>query len=140
MNNQNAQSDVLVHAGAIVAAYVTRNPVSTTELPILIQQVHEALTRVATGVEHEAPAQIQMPAVPIKKSYTADAIVCLECGLRFKTLKRHLTGDHNLRPEQYRSKWKLPNEYPMVASTYSQRRSEIAKKLGLGRSSGEKAL
>jgi predicted transcriptional regulator len=137
MSNQNAQTDFLGHAGAIVAAYVTRNPVSTNELPILIQQVHEALTRLATGVEHEAPVPIQMPAVPIKRSYTADAITCLECGLKFKTLKRHLTGDHNLRPDQYRAKWKLPDDYPMVAPSYSQRRSDLAKAMGLGRPSND---
>ena len=136
MTNQISRPDFLDRTGAIIAAYVTRNPVSTTELPILIRQVHESLTTVATGVEYVAPAPIETPTAPLKMSYTADAITCLECGARFKTLKRHLTSDHGLRPDQYRAKWNLPNEYPMVSPAYSLRRSQINMEVRLGRPSG----
>jgi predicted transcriptional regulator len=133
---QNTEPDFVGLTSEIVAAYVARNPVSTTDLPALITQVHESLTLLTTGAADELPPPPQTPAVPIKRSYTEHAITCLECGLHFKTLRRHLGVDHDLTPDQYIAKWNLPDRYPLVAPTYSQKRSEIAKELGLGRGSG----
>jgi predicted transcriptional regulator len=136
---QNTEPDFVVLTSEIIAAYVARNPVSTTDLPALITQVHKSLTVLATGVADEPPPQPQTPAVPIKRSYTDDAIACLECGLRFKMLKRHLSENHDMEPEHYRAKWQLPDSYPMTAPAYSQRRSELAKTHGLGRASASSA-
>jgi len=138
VTNQNTEPDFVALTSGIVAAYVTNNPVSAGGLPTLIQQVHQSLTVLVTGTDKEPPPPLQIPAVPIKRSYTDEAITCLECGLEFKMLRRHLGADHGLTPDQYLAKWNLPREYPLVAPTYSQRRSELAKASGLGRSSGGK--
>ena len=115
----------------IVSAYVSNNSVGATELPQLIQQVHEALTQASSGVQPE-PAAPLTPAVPIKKSVTPDYIISLEDGRKYKSLKRHL-NTRGMSPDEYRTKWGLAKDYPMVAANYSAQRSSLAKTLGLGR-------
>jgi predicted transcriptional regulator len=115
----------------IVSAYVSNNSTPASEIPALISQVHAALMRVSTN-RAEAPLEPAKPAVPVKKSMTADYLVCLEDGKRFKSLKRHLRTQYNMTPEQYRDKWALPADYPMVAPNYAVARSQLAKKMGLG--------
>jgi MucR family transcriptional regulator, transcriptional regulator of exopolysaccharide biosynthesis len=115
----------------IVSAYVSNNTVSTIDLPNLIGAVHSALGNLgnlAPAIEIEKPK----PAVPPRKSVFDDHIICLEDGLKFKTLKRHLRTHHNLSPEEYREKWRLANDYPMVAPAYAQERSKLAREIGLG--------
>ena len=116
---------------SIVSAYVSNNPVPSAELPALIGQVHSALTRVSSG-QAEASAEGFKPAIPVKKSITSDYIICLEDGKKFKSLKRHLRSQYNLTPEQYREKWGLGSDYPMVAPNYAAARSRLAKQMGLG--------
>ena len=116
----------------IVAAYVSNNPVQVADLPNLIGDVHNALTRVGSAVE-EAPAEKQKPAVNPKRSVHDDYIICLEDGKKFKSLKRHLTTHYGMTPEQYREKWGLDPSYPMVAPNYAAARSRLAKEMGLGR-------
>ncbi|MBK9083381.1 MAG: MucR family transcriptional regulator [Rhizobiales bacterium] len=118
-------------AADIVSAYVSNNSVSANELPGLINDVHVALLRVTSGGS-VAPAEAPKPAVPPKKSIFNDYIICLEDGKRFKSLKRHLRTKYNLSPEQYREKWGLPPDYPMVAPNYAKARSQLAKEMGLG--------
>jgi predicted transcriptional regulator len=118
-------------AADIVSAYVSNNSVSATELTALIGDVHGALLRVSSGAV-EAPAEAPKPAVSVKKSITPDYIVCLEDGKKFKSLKRHLRTQYNMSPEEYREKWGLPADYPMVAPNYAQARSALAKQMGLG--------
>ncbi|MGC2779048.1 MAG: MucR family transcriptional regulator [Bradyrhizobium sp.] len=115
----------------IVSAYVSNNTVSAGEIPGLINQVHSALIRVSGG-QTEAPAEPLKPAVSVKKSITPEHIVCLEDGKKFKSLKRHLRTQYNMTPEQYREKWALPADYPMVAPNYAAARSQLAKQMGLG--------
>jgi predicted transcriptional regulator len=115
----------------IVSAYVSNNTTPASEIPALISQVYAALTRVSSG-RGESPAEPTKPAVPVKKSMTADYLICLEDGKRFKSLKRHLRTQYNMSPEQYREKWKLPADYPMVAPNYAVTRSQLAKNMGLG--------
>ena len=119
-------------AAEIVSAYVSNNSVPSSELPALLSEVHAALVRVATGA---LPVIVEAakPAVPPKKSITSDYIICLEDGRKFKSLKRHLRTQYNLSPEEYREKWGLPQDYPMVCSTSSAKRSALAKQIGLGR-------
>jgi predicted transcriptional regulator len=118
----------------IVTAFVSNNFVPPGELSALIQTVHAAVTRLADGGESSAPAPVeaQAPAVSIRKSVTPDYLICLDDGKRFKSLRRHLTA-LELTPHQYREKWKLPADYPMVAANYAAQRSQLAKKIGLGR-------
>jgi predicted transcriptional regulator len=101
-------------------------------LPALISEVHSALNRVIGGVAPVLPVEAPKPAIPVKKSITADYLVCLEDGKKFKSLKRHLRTQYNMSPEQYREKWGLPPDYPMVAPNYAEARSQLAKKMGLG--------
>lgn len=115
----------------VVAAYVAHNPVPVNSLPDLIKQVHNALETAAKG-GGEAVETAKNPAVSVRRSVTSDHIVCLEDGLKFKSLKRHLRTYHNMTPEEYRAKWGLPSDYPMVAANYSEKRAELAKKIGLG--------
>jgi predicted transcriptional regulator len=115
----------------IVSAYVSNNSVSAGDIPGLINQVHSALMRVSGG-QAEAPAEPVKPAVPVKKSITPEYIVCLEDGKKFKSLKRHLRTQYNMTPEQYREKWGLAPDYPMVAPNYAAARSQLAKQMGLG--------
>ena len=119
-------------ATQIVAAYVGKNPVEQAELPKLIMEVHRALEEASTGPQRAEPVVELKPAVNIKKSVTPDYLVCLEDGKKFKSLKRHLRTHFNLSPEQYREKWGLPADYPMVAPNYATSRSKLAKNMGLG--------
>jgi predicted transcriptional regulator len=114
----------------IVAAYVANNTVAVNDLPGLIRQVHAALANVGGGAEI-APERPQ-PAVPIKRSVMPDYIVCLEDGKKLKMLKRHLKTAFNMTPEEYRDRWDLPPDYPMVAPNYASQRSRLAKEIGLG--------
>jgi predicted transcriptional regulator len=123
----------VAYAAGIVSAYVRNNTLALDELPELIRSVHAALVDVARGVVTEA--EPPKPAVPIKKSVFRDHIICLEDGLKFKSLKRHLKSKYDLTPEEYRARWGLPADYPMVAPGYSEKRSKLAKKMGLGRAS-----
>jgi predicted transcriptional regulator len=115
----------------IVSAYVGNNSVSASDLPRVIQQVHSAIKGISEPPV-EAPAVAQRPAVPIKRSVQPDHVVCLEDGRKFKSLKRHLQARYNLSPEEYRAKWGLPTDYPMVAPNYAATRSALAKSMGLG--------
>lgn len=114
----------------IVAAYVRKNLVAAAELPALINQVNQALAHL--GQEPAKPETLT-PAVPIKRAVGADTVTCLDCGFKAQMLKRHLMGAHGMTVDQYRAKWNLPRDFPMVAKNYSARRSEMAKSLGLGR-------
>lgn len=116
---------------SIVSAYVSNNTTSAAEIPGLISQIHAALQRVANGGT-DIGLEPARPAVPVKKSMTPDYLVCLEDGKRFKSLKRHLKTKYNMSPEQYREKWGLPSDYPIVAPNYAVARSQLAKKMGLG--------
>src|ERR1700735_2950534 len=115
----------------IVSAYLSNNSVPSAEIGSLIGQIYSALKRVS-GAKAAAPAEPPKPAVPIKRSVTAEYIVCLEDGLKFKSLKRHLRTRYNLTPDQYREKFGLPPDYPMVAPHYAAARSKLAKDMGLG--------
>ena len=118
----------------IVAAYVGNNPVPQADLPRLISDVYKSLSGAVTGVEEEKKptAEELKPAVPVRRSVSDDYIICLEDGKKFKSLKRHLRTHYNLSPEQYRERWGLPSDYPMVAPNYAKARSSLAKKMGLG--------
>ncbi|HEU5019348.1 MAG TPA: MucR family transcriptional regulator [Pseudolabrys sp.] len=126
-----ANSSFIRLTAEIVSAYVSNNSVPAGDIPALINQVHAALTRVS-GNPVETSAEALKPAVPVKKSITPEYIVCLEDGKKFKSLKRHLRTQYNMTPEQYRERWNLPPEYPMVAPNYAAARSELAKQMGLG--------
>jgi len=123
--------DVIEMTAEIVAAYVENNTISTTDLPGLIQSVHRALSSISTGAETVEVAPKE-PAVPVRRSITPDHLVCLEDGRKFKSLKRHLRTKYNMSPEDYRAKWGLAKDYPMVAPNYAKARSELAKQMGLG--------
>jgi predicted transcriptional regulator len=125
-------NDILKLASDIVAAYVSNNPLPVSELPAMIKSVHVTLGGLAGGVAGEI-ATTQKPAVPVKKSITPEHLICLEDGKKLKMLKRYLRSRYGLSPDQYRAKWGLPADYPMVASNYAAQRSEFAKKIGLGR-------
>jgi len=131
MSDSLATSNYIELAADIVSAYVSNNSVSSGDLPNLINDVHSALMKVASG-NIEVPIEAPKPAVPVKKSVTLDYIVCLEDGKKFKSLKRHLRTQYGMTPEQYREKWGLPVDYPMVAPNYAKARSELAKEMGLG--------
>jgi predicted transcriptional regulator len=115
----------------IVSAYVSNNSVPASDIFVLINQVHAALVRVSSG-QMEAQPEPLKPAISVKKSITAEYIICLEDGKKFKSLKRHLRTQYNMTPEQYREKWALPPDYPMVAPNYAAARSQLAKQMGLG--------
>jgi predicted transcriptional regulator len=128
---QMATPDFLELATQVVAAYVANNPLPRSDLPALIQAVHSAVESLGKGSEVAQPQIETKPAVSIRKSITPDYLVCLEDGKRFKSLRRHLRL-HGMTPEQYREKWKLSSDYPMVAPNYSTKRAALAKKIGLG--------
>ncbi len=125
-----ANSDVLGLTAQIVSAHVSNNSVAPDALPNLIQEVYRTLAGV--GKEQVVPDK-QLPAVPVKKSVYPDHIVCLEDGKKLKMLKRHLQTSYGLTPDDYRTKWGLPRDYPMVAPNYASTRSALAKQIGLGR-------
>lgn len=133
MQDTETPAEMVVLAADIVSAYVSNNPLPPTDLAQFIGRVHGALLQISGAKPAQAePAEPLQPAVPIKKSVTNEYIVCLEDGRTFKSLKRHLRAKYNLSPEQYRAKWGLPAEYPMVAPNYAKARSELAKAIGLG--------
>ncbi len=121
----------------VVSAYVSYNSLPNAELPALIQTVHGALTNVGNGANKEAEKETQKPAVPIRRSIQNDYLVCLEDGKKLKMLKRYLRTRYNMTPDEYRRKWGLGPDYPMVAPSYSSLRSNFAKQIGLGRAREE---
>jgi predicted transcriptional regulator len=125
------KSEIIEMTADIVSAYVGNNAVTAGDLPALIQSVHRALAGATADAEpvESAPKE---PAVSVRKSITADFLICLEDGRKFKSLKRHLRTKYNMSPEEYRAKWGLPKDYPMVAPNYAKARSDLAKQLGLG--------
>ena len=135
MENEHNQyhSDAVELAAEIVASYVAHNSVPASELAHLIHNVHSALTSLGQPVVEEV--KHQEPAVPLKKSVTPDYIICLEDGKKFKSLKRHLRTKFEMSPDQYRAKWSLPSDYPMVAPSYAAARSNLARAMGLGQKS-----
>ncbi|MDA0306038.1 MAG: MucR family transcriptional regulator [Proteobacteria bacterium] len=130
--NTVLRQDLLRMSADIVSAYVSQNNVSGSEIPEVINLVYETLNGVSSGPVDKG-ATAGKPAVAIRRSVMPDFIVCLEDGRKMKMLKRHLRTAFNLSPEQYRSRWGLPHDYPMVAPNYAKRRSDFAKKIGLGR-------
>ena len=125
-------------ATRIAAAYASRNQMASAELPDMIRSVFSTLSGLASGGEEAseeaaAPSAPLVPAVPIDTSVGKDAIICLDCGKGFKTLKRHISTEHGMTPAEYRDRWRLSKDYPLVAPAYSKRRSATAKKIGLGR-------
>jgi MucR family transcriptional regulator, transcriptional regulator of exopolysaccharide biosynthesis len=131
MSEAMASDSFIELTADIVSAYVSNNSVSAGDIPALISQVHGALMRVSSG-QGEASTEPLKPAIPVKRSISAEHIVCLEDGKKFKSLKRHLRTQYNMTPEQYREKWGLPADYPMVAPNYAAARSQLAKQMGLG--------
>ena len=126
-----SKADILELTADIVSSFVSKNKLPTSELSGLISQIHAALTLTADGKAQPEPQNLE-PAVPIKNSVKPDYIVCLEGGKKFKSLKRHLRSSFNMSPEEYRAKWGLKFNYPMVAPAYAAKRSELAKSMGLG--------
>ena len=131
MTTQHPKAELLELTASIVAAYVGNHTVLQPDLGGLIRQVYASLTTVTAEAEG-GPREDPRPAIAVKRSITADYIVCLEDGKKFKSLKRHLRSHYNLSPEEYREKWGLPHDYPMVAPNYAEARSQLAKKMGLG--------
>ncbi|MCW0181825.1 MucR family transcriptional regulator [Zavarzinia sp.] len=126
-------SELLSLTADIVASHVSNNSVPLSELPQLIQQVYATLAGIGTPKEEPAPARPQ-PAVAIKKSVTPEYLICLEDGKKLKMLKRHLMTAYGMTPDEYRARWELPPDYPMVAPNYAEQRRDLAKKIGLGTS------
>jgi predicted transcriptional regulator len=131
MSDTQANGNFIELTAEIVSAYVSNNTVSAADIPGLINQVHAALSRVS-GKPADGSAESLKPAISVKKSITPEYIVCLEDGKKFKSLKRHLRTQYNMTPEQYREKWGLNTDYPMVAPNYAAARSQLAKQMGLG--------
>ncbi|WP_046863724.1 MucR family transcriptional regulator [Microvirga massiliensis] len=131
MSDTTTTTNYIELAADIVSAYVSNNSVPSADLPSLINEVHGALLKVGGGTV-EVPAEAPKPAISVKRSVTPDYIICLEDGKKFKSLKRHLRTQYGMTPEQYREKWGLPADYPMVAPNYAKARSELAKEMGLG--------
>ncbi|MBH61004.1 MAG: transcriptional regulator [Alphaproteobacteria bacterium] len=126
-----SDAELLHMASDIAAAYVSHNNLSAEQLPDVIKTVHATLSSVGRGLGSDRDNL--KPAVPVRRSITPDYIVCLEDGKRLKMLKRHLRSAYNMTPDEYRAKWGLPSDYPMVAPNYAKQRSQFAKKIGLGR-------
>ncbi|HET7336191.1 MAG TPA: MucR family transcriptional regulator [Rhizomicrobium sp.] len=124
--------DLLKLTSDIVAAYVSNNAIAVADIPGMIKSVHATLGGLSSASTHDLPTA-QKPAVPVKKSVTPEHIICLEDGKKLKMLKRYLRSNYSMTPEEYRTKWNLPADYPMVAPNYAAQRSEFAKKIGLGR-------
>ncbi|MBS0248126.1 MAG: MucR family transcriptional regulator [Proteobacteria bacterium] len=131
MNDTTTSGNFIELTASIVSAYVSNNSVAAADIPALINQVHAALTSVSGGGIESASEPLK-PAIAVKKSITPEYIVCLEDGKKFKSLKRHLRTQYNMTPEQYREKWNLGPDYPMVAPNYAAARSQLAKDMGLG--------
>jgi len=137
MTEKLSQNELLALTTEIVASHVSNNTVAVSDLPEVIQKVYGSLNTLSPNPEPQQPERPQ-PAVAIKKSVTPEYIICLEDGKKLKMLKRHLKTRYDMTPEEYRKRWGLPDDYPMVAPSYAQQRSDLAKKIGLGtkRSSG----
>jgi len=135
---KNSRDDILRMAVEVVAAYVGNNAIQANQIPDLIHTVYNSLSQ-ADGQVQEVKAEAPRPAVSVKRSVTPEYIVCLEDGKKLKMLKRHLRTTYNMTPDEYRAKWGLPPDYPMVAPSYAAQRSEFAKKIGLGRAAGSSA-
>ncbi len=131
MSDSTGNPNYIELTAEIVSAYVSNNTVPAGEIPGLINQIYSALARVS-GKSGDVPSEPLRPAVSVKKSITPEYIVCLEDGKKFKSLKRHLRTQYNMTPEQYREKWALGADYPMVAPSYAAARSQLAKQMGLG--------
>ena len=134
MPQDEQKRELLRLTSTIVGAHVAHNPIAAAELPSVIVTVHQALATLGP----EEPAPKPTPAVPIKGSVTPDYIICLEDGTEHKMLKRHLKTAHSMSPDEYRKRWGLPRDYPLVSPNYAKQRSAIAKKIGLGRKPGTK--
>lgn len=132
MPDEKSQAQFIELAAEIVCAYVSNNIVPAAELPSIIIDIHATLVRLGQGAPAPVPVEALRPAVPAKKSVTPEYIVCLEDGKKFKSLKRHLRTQYNMTPEEYREKWGLAADYPMVAPSYAKARSQLAKQMGLG--------
>ena len=132
MSDGNTQTDFIEMVTEIVSAFVSHNSVPAGELPMLIQSVHAAIQKIGGTKAEEPVEQVKIPAVPIKKSIADDFLICLEDGKKFKSLKRHLRTQYNMSPNEYREKWGLSGDYPMVAPNYARARSALAKEMGLG--------
>ena len=130
-----AEDELLRMTAEVVSAYVSNNTLATGQLGDVIQSVYNSL-RTLEGQAAEAPSEPLRPAVPVRKSVTPEYLICLEDGKKLKMLKRHLRSTYNLTPDEYRAKWGLAQDYPMVAPKYAAQRSEFAKKIGLGRGTG----
>jgi predicted transcriptional regulator len=133
-----AEEELLRMTADVVAAYVSNNTLPTTQLAEVINAVYGSLKSLEGPVAQVQPEPLK-PAVPIRKSVTPEFLICLEDGKKLKMLKRHLRSTYNMTPDEYRSKWGLAQDYPMVAPNYAERRSEFAKKIGLGRGAGRQA-
>jgi len=129
--DESNRADLVELTAEIISAYVSNNSVVPTDLPGIINDVHEALSKASRQIGPAEREELR-PAIAVKKSVTPDFIVCLEDGKKFKSLKRHLRTHYNLSPEEYREKWGLPHDYPMVAPNYAAARSQLAKQMGLG--------
>ena len=117
----------------MVSAYLSNNHIAPQDVPELIKTVHRSMSGLCNGAGETSASQASAkPAVPVKRSVTSEYIVCLEDGMKFKSLKRHLRSSYGMSPDEYRSKWGLPHDYPMVAPNYASARSQLAKKMGLG--------
>jgi predicted transcriptional regulator len=135
MSEQSNANELLPLVTDIVSAHLSNNTVAVGELPQLIHDIYNALSTVGSVAQ---PAERPTPVVPVKKSVTPDYIICLEDGKKLKMLKRHLRTAYNMTPEQYRERWGLPADYPMVAPNYARQRSELAKEIGLGTNPGRR--
>ncbi|MEX2479374.1 MAG: MucR family transcriptional regulator [Gammaproteobacteria bacterium] len=134
---ETADEDQLVQlSGDIATAYVTHNALSPADLPVLLDKVHAALLGLRKPADAGPVLPQLVPAVPVRRSVTPDAVICLECGQPFRLIRRHLQTSHGLSPADYRQKWSLPQDYPIVAPNYSARRSAMAKSIGLGSKPG----
>lgn len=131
-----SKAEILQLASEVVSAYVSNNAISSAELPSMIREVHQVLTDL--GSHTNSNVNNQEPAIAIKKSITPDYLICLEDGKKLKMLKRYLRSRYEMTPEEYRAKWSLPADYPMVAPNYAEQRSKLAKKIGLGQATPQK--
>jgi predicted transcriptional regulator len=130
--------ELLRMAASIVAAYVANNPLPVNQISEVINTVFNSLRGISGGIAGSPTTEALKPAVPIRKSITPEYLVCLEDGKKLKMLKRHLRAAYNLNPDEYRARWGLPPDYPMVAPNYAAQRSDFAKKIGLGRKLGQR--
>ena len=141
LNAKSASADSYIEIVAdLVSAYVSNNSIRAADLPDFIASIHASIRSLGNGHVEAAPAAPPVPAVPVKKSLTQDHIICLEDGKKFRSLKRHLGTVYNMTPDEYRAKWGLPKDYPMVAPGYSEIRSKLAKDIGLGQARSDEPV